>query len=175
MKTEHLYVLLTACEMHIDTGAEGWHKLIIRRKGGGCIMKKQWRLKLAGALVALLFTAACVETVLIGLGASAALGGYKWMEGTMEKDYPKPMQETYNAALAAAKTLNLKVTTAAYNPLDSRIEASQPDGTSVKVQLLARPNQITTVKVRFGMMGNIDYSAYFHRQIMRNLGMPESP
>ena len=94
-------------------------------------MKKQWRLKLAGALVALLFTAACVETVLIGLGASAALGGYKWMEGTMEKDYPKPMQETYNAALAAAKTLNLKVGTAAYNPLDSRIEASQPDGTSV--------------------------------------------
>lgn len=134
-------------------------------------MKRSRRMTLGAMLLGLLFTAACVETVLIGLGATAALGTYKWMEGTMEKDYPRPMQETYNAALAAAKTLNIKVTTAQYNPLDSRIEGTHPDGTTFRCQLLARPNNITTVKVRFGMMGNIDYSAYFHRQIMQNLGI----
>jgi len=135
-------------------------------------MKRSRRLTLGAVLLGLVFTAACVETVLIGLGATAALGTYKWMEGTMEKDYPRPMQETYNAAVAAAKTLNIKVATAQFNPLDSRIEGSHPDGTNVRVQLLARPNQITTVKVRFGMLGNIDYSAYYHRQIMQNLGIP---
>ena len=134
-------------------------------------MQKKWRVKLAGLLVGLLFTAACVETVLIGLGGMAAIGTYKWIEGTMEKDYPRGMQETFNATLAACKDLNLKIGSQQYGPMDSRIEAVQPPDTNVKIQLLARPNQITTLKVRFGLMGNQDASAYFHRRVMQHLGM----
>lgn len=130
--------------------------------------------KILAVLVSLLLLAGCVETFLVGLGATGALGTYKWIEGTMEKDYPRPMQNTYNACLAAAKTLNLRTTSAQYGALESRIEAVQPDGTNVKIQLIARPNEITTVKVRFGMLGNVDYSAYFHRQVMHNLGVPPS-
>lgn len=135
-------------------------------------MQKKLRIKLAGLLVGLLFTAACVETMLIGLGATAAIGTYKWVEGTMEKDYPRPMQEVWNATLAASKTLNLKISAQQYGALESKLEGVQPPDSNVKVQLIARPNQITTVKIRFGMMGNADYSAYFHRQIMQSLGLP---
>jgi hypothetical protein len=135
------------------------------------MMQNKWRVRLAGLLVALLFTSACIETVLIGVGASTAIGAYKWMEGTMEKDYPRPMQETFNATLAACKDLGLKISAQQYNALDSRIEAVQPPDTTVKIQLVGRPNQITTVKVRFGLMGNQDASAYFHRRIMYHLGM----
>lgn len=138
-------------------------------------MQKKWRLKLGAVLLAMALTAGCVETVLIGLGGAAAVGTYKWIEGTMEKDYPRPMQETYNAALAAAKTMNLKLTAQQYGPTESRIEAVTADNTTVRIQLVARPNQITTVKVRFGMMGNADYSAYYHRLVMRNLGIPDQP
>jgi hypothetical protein len=134
-------------------------------------MQNKWRVRLAGLLVALLFTSACIETMLIGVGATTAIGAYKWMEGTMEKDYPRPMQETFNAALAACKDLGLKISSQQYNPMDSRIEAVQPPDTTVKIQLIGRPNQITTVKVRFGLMGNQDASAYFHRRIMHHLGM----
>ena len=137
-------------------------------------MRKNWRLKVAGVLLGLLLTAGCVETVLLGAGAAAAIGTYKWIEGTMEKDYPRPMQETWNATLAAAKDLTLKVTSQQYNPMDARIEATQPPDTNVKIQLIARPNQITTVKVRFGLLGNVDASAYFHRRIMHHLGLPAS-
>jgi hypothetical protein len=135
-------------------------------------MWKKWRLRLAGVLVVLLFTAACVETILLGIGATAALGTYKWIEGTMEKDYPRPMQETWNATLAACRDLNMKITGQQFAPMDSRIEAVQPPDTNVKIHLVGRPNQITTVKVRFGLMGNVDASAYFHRRIMHHLGMP---
>lgn len=134
-------------------------------------MRNKWRIKLAGLLVVMLFTAACVETVLLGVGATTAIGAYKWMEGTMEKDYPRGMQETFNAALAACKDLNLKISAQQYNPTDSRIEAVQPPDTNVKIQMLGRPNQITTLKVRFGLMGNQDASAYFHRRVMHHLGM----
>jgi hypothetical protein len=97
------------------------------------------------------------------------------VEGTMEKDYPRPMQETFNAAMGAAQKLNLRVTEQICTPPESKILALTPDGTSVKVELIARPNEITTVKIRFGMMGNADWSAYYHRQIMKILQIPDQP
>jgi hypothetical protein len=130
------------------------------------------RYKLGLLLLALLLTAGCVETMLISAGATAAIGSYKWMEGTMEKDYPRPIQDTWNAALAACRDLQLKITTQQYNPTECHIEAVLPPDTNTKIQLIARPNQITTVKVRFGFMGNQDASAYFHRRIMVHLGLP---
>lgn len=128
--------------------------------------------KLGIILMGLLFSAGCVEMMLMSLGGAAAIGSYKWMEGTMEKDYPRPMQDTWNAALAACKDMNLKINTQQYTPTESTIEATAPPDTNVKIQLIARPNQITTVKVRFGLMGNQDASAYFHRRVLEHLGLP---
>ncbi|MBI4643275.1 MAG: DUF3568 family protein [Deltaproteobacteria bacterium] len=135
------------------------------------MMQKKLRGKLAALLVILLCTAACVETVLIGLGATAAIGTYKWMEGTMEKDYPRPMQEVWNASLKACGDLKLRISSQQYGALESKIEAVQPPDTTVKIQLISRPNQITTLKVRFGLMGNQDASAYFNRRVMHHLGL----
>ena len=73
----------------------------------------------------------------------------------MEKDYPKSMQDTWNASLAACKDLQLKIGSQQFNPTESKIEAVAPPDTNVKIQLVARPNQITTLKVRFGLMGNL--------------------
>ncbi len=138
-------------------------------------MQRQRRLKLVAVLVATAMAAGCAATVLMGLGGLTALGTYKWIEGTMEKDYPRPMQETYNAALEAAKRLNIRITADQYGPSESRINGLTQDNTTVKVELVARPNEITTVKIRFGMMGNADWSAYYHRQIMKILRIPDQP
>ena len=138
-------------------------------------MQRQRRLKLAAVLVAMAMAAGCAATLLMGVGGLAALGTYKWVEGTMEKDYPRPMQETYNAAKEAAKKLNIKITADQYGPSESRIDGLTQDGTTVKVELISRPNEITTVKIRFGMMGNADWSAYYHRQIMKILRIPDQP
>jgi hypothetical protein len=138
-------------------------------------MQRQWRLKVAAVLVALTMGAGCAATVLMGLGGLAALGSYKWIEGSMEKDYPRPMQETFNAALEAAPKVPFKITAQNYTPSESRIDGLTQDGTSVKVVLVARPNEITTVKVRFGMMGNADWSGYYHRRIMDIMRIPDQP
>jgi hypothetical protein len=138
-------------------------------------MQRQWRLKLMAVLVAMAMAAGCAATVLMGLGGLAALGTYKWVEGTMEKDYPLPMKETFDAAMQGAKTLQLTISSELYTPSESKILATTQDGTSVKVELIARPNEITTVKIRFGLMGNADWSAYYHRQIMKILHIPDQP
>lgn len=134
-------------------------------------MRKNLQIRLAVLLAGLLFTAACVPMLLMSAGGMAAIGTYKWVEGTMEKDYPRPMQEVWQACLQACNDLKLKIAGQQYSPLDSRIEAVQPPDITVKIQLISRPNQITTLKVRFGMMGNQDASAYFNRRVMHHLGM----
>jgi hypothetical protein len=139
------------------------------------MMQTNRRLKLGAMLLALAMAAGCVPMVLMGVGGAAGIGTYKWIEGTMEKDYPRPMQETYNAALEAAKSLNIKISESQPGPSESRIVGMTQDGTKVKVDLIARPNEITTVKIRFGMMGNADWSAYYHRQIMKILRIPDQP
>jgi hypothetical protein len=138
-------------------------------------MQRKRRLKLAAVLVAMAMAAGCAATLLMGVGGLAALGTYKWVEGTMEKDYPRPMQETYNATMEAAKKLHIKITADQPGPSEARINGLTEDGTTVKVELISRPNEITTVKIRFGMMGNADWSAYYHRQIMKILRIPDQP
>ncbi len=133
-------------------------------------MRNNWRMKLGAVLLAVLFNAGC-WTVLLGVGAAGGIGAYKWIEGTMEKDYPRPMADVWQATLAACKDMNLNIKSEQYGVLESRIEAVAAPDTSVKVQLVARPNNITTAKVRFGLMGNEEASAYFHRRIMAHLGI----
>ena len=108
---------------------------------------------------------------LMAVGAALGIGAYQWVEGTMVKDYPRTMQPTYQACIAACRTMDLTVQKENYSPTSSHILATMKDGTEVKIDLIARPNNITTVKVRFGFMGNKDQSAYFHRNVMRNLGI----
>jgi hypothetical protein len=139
------------------------------------MMLNNCRLKLGALLLALTMASGCFSMFLLGAGGAAGVGAYKWVEGNMEKDYPRPMQQTYDAALEAAKRLNLKVTSTKYAPTQSNIDALTQDGTKVTVVLIARPNEITTVKIRFGLMGNEEWSAYYHRQIMKILRIPDQP
>lgn len=133
-------------------------------------MAKKWQLAVGCLVLCSLMLSGCA-LMLLGAGAAAGVGAYKYVEGTMEKDYPRAMQPTYQACISAANTMGLRVAQQQYGPTESRIEAVQPPDTTVKIQLVARPNNITTVKVRFGLMGNEDQSAYFHRLVMKNLGI----
>ena len=130
-------------------------------------MRHTWFGTLGGLLLMALLLGGC----LLSVGAALGIGVYQWVEGTMEKDYPRTMEPTYHACIAACKTMQLKVEQEKYSALNSTIVAAMKDGTKVNIELVARPNDITTVKVRFGFMGNKDQSAYFHRNVMRNLGI----
>ena len=130
-------------------------------------MRRTQSWKVAGILLSLLLLGGC----LVGVGAMVGVGAYQWMEGTMQKDYPRTMEPTYRACVEACKIMKLKIQKESYGPMHSNITATAPDGTNVYIELVARPNNITTVKVRFGLMGDKDQSAYFHRNVMKYLGI----
>jgi Protein of unknown function (DUF3568) len=130
-------------------------------------MLQKWSCRVAGFLLVVLLLGGC----LMGVGAMLGVGAYQWMEGTMAKDYPRKMEPTYHACVEACKIMKLKITKESYSPTHSNIDATATDGTNVYIELIARPNDITTVKVRFGLIGNKDQSAYFHRNVMKYLGI----
>jgi len=112
-----------------------------------------------------------VATTAAGIGAAAGVGGYKWLEGSMEREYPYPFAQTWEATLAAVEYFRMKTVERKVFPLAGRIEATQPDGTLVQIEVEAKPNQITTVAVRFGYIGNKDASLMFHNQVAQELMM----
>lgn len=131
-------------------------------------MIQKWHQKILGLSLCLLLASGCVATA-VGVGATAGVAGYKWLEGNMSKEYPYPYLETWEATLAAVEHFRMKTIERRHTPLSGKIEAQQPDGTKVRVQVIAKPNNITVVEVRFGFMGNKDASLLFHQQIMKSL------
>jgi hypothetical protein len=136
-------------------------------------MLHTWSGKVAGLLLVVLLLGGC----LVGVGAMLGVGAYQWMEGTMAKDYPRTMEPTYQACVAACKAMNLTIKKE-YSGHDlmtgletKNIAAVTANGTNVDIKLIPRPNDITTVQVRFGFIGNKDQSAYFHRNVMKSLGI----
>ena len=136
-------------------------------------MLQKWSCRVAGLILVMLLLGGC----LVGVGAMLGVGAYQWMEGTMSKDYPRKMEPTYQACLAACKTMNLTIKKQ-YSGHDlmsgletKNIAAVSKDGTNVDIKLIPRPNDITTVQVRFGFVGNKDQSANFHRNVMNYLGI----
>ena len=89
-------------------------------------MQRQRRLKLAAVLVAMAMAAGCAATLNHGGSGPAALGTYKWVEGTMEKDYPRPMQETFNATMEAARKTELADILGALHPLGIQDPGDDP-------------------------------------------------
>jgi hypothetical protein len=136
-------------------------------------MLQKWSCRIAGLLLVVLLLGGC----LMAVGAAVGVGAYQWMEGTMTKDYPRKMEPTYQAVLAACKTMKLTIKKQyAGHDLMTGIEtkniaAVTASGTNVDIKLIPRPNDITSVQVRFGLVGNKDQSAYFHRNVMKYLGI----
>ncbi len=129
------------------------------------------RLKSGGKIAGIFLLMVMLGGCLVAVGAALGVGAYTWVEGTMAKDYPRPMEPTYRACIETCQIMALTVEQENYDPTHSYIRAVAKDGTKVNIELIARPNEITTVKVRFGFMGNKDQSAYFHRNVMRILGV----
>jgi len=134
-------------------------------------MRKKLAVKGLVVVLCLGLAAGCLETALLSVGAAGAIGAYKWLEGTMEKEYPRSFAETWQAVLSTTEHYRMKIAEKKSDPMSGKIVAVQPDNTEVKITVTGQPNNITTVGVRFGMFGNKEASAMFHQQLMRELGI----
>ena len=135
-------------------------------------MLKRWSQRLALILMSLMTCAGCMETALIGAGATGAMAGYKWMEGTMTREYPRSLPEMEQAVQNVCKQQRITITERRVTPTKASIAGTDATGQDTKITLDAMPNNITSVAVRMGgFMGNKDASELFHNQLAKDLGL----
>ncbi len=125
-----------------------------------------------GIVLCMLIAGGCMETALIGVGATGALAGYKWMEGTLTRDYPRSLPEMDQAVQNTCKHFRIKISERRVTPTRASITGVDANGDDVRINLEAQPNNITSVGVRMGgFMGNREASEMFHNQLAKELGL----
>lgn len=135
-------------------------------------MQRKFFRGMAGILLCLLMASSCVETALVGVGATGALAGYKWMEGTLTREYPRSLAEMDQAVQNTCRNLRIKISERRITPTRGTITGVDANGDDVRIDLQAKPNNITSVGVRMGgFMGNREASQMFHDQLAKELGL----
>ncbi|MGQ9919762.1 MAG: DUF3568 family protein [Desulfobacca sp.] len=126
----------------------------------------------ASVFLCLILVSGCVETALVGLGATGALAGYKWIEGTLIREYPRSLPEMDQAVQNTCRNFRIKISERRVTPTKATIVGVDANGEDVNINLEAKPNNITVVGVRMGgFMGNREASELFHNQLAKELGL----
>lgn len=135
-------------------------------------MVGNWLTRTMGILLVLMLTPGCLGTALVGAGATGAMAGYKWMEGTMTQEYPRTLPVTEKAVLKVLEYYKVKIKNQNVGTLKGTINGVDQTGQEVRITLEAQPHQITAVSIRVGgFMGNKDASQMFHTRLAKELGL----
>jgi hypothetical protein len=117
----------------------------------------------------LITSAGCA--LFLAAGAGAGIGGAVYMGGELKQAYAAPMEKAWNASLAAADEMKMRVTEKAIDNLDQNreIKGKTDEGRDFQISLEATSKEVTTAKVRIGIFGDEAYSKRIQEAIAKNL------
>lgn len=121
---------------------------------------------LAGAALLALSLTGCAVVVVGGAGAG---GAYLWHEGALSRHYPAPLRATYDAALEAARSLQMAVDRSDVDAFAGSIRGvTVARDQQFTITLERWTDDETRVTVRVGV-GDRPASARLHTAIARSL------
>ncbi|MBI5675690.1 MAG: DUF3568 family protein [Nitrospirae bacterium] len=131
-------------------------------------MKK--RTMLALLLSSLIFFYGCAA-VLLGVGAGVGIGAYKYVEGNLSREYPVAYTKAWDASNTALANLKIGVTNSLNNGTKGTIEAVQKDGAKVVLNLKDKGQNVTSISVRAGILGDRKSAERIHNAIASEAGL----
>ena len=111
----------------------------------------------------------CAPILFFGAGTAMGIGGYKWYKGALTVVYQAPYMEAWDAALRAARTMNLEVTSQKHDLTAGKIEAKRADKKHVMISLKYVSAKETEVGIRVGMFGDRSASEAIKEEIRKEL------
>ncbi|RJQ45186.1 MAG: DUF3568 family protein [Nitrospiraceae bacterium] len=129
--------------------------------------------KTARALVLLLsltFLGGC-ELALLGVGAGVGVGAYKYIEGSLERQYPLEYARAWDATNTALANLQISVSGSLSEGGQGDIEAVKKDGAKVNISLKDMGQKVTSISIRVGTLGNRDEAVRIHNEIAAIAGI----
>ena len=132
-----------------------------------------WKLRCGFFLWILIgFSAAgCAAFIAGGVAVGAAVGTAEYIQGELKQAYAASMEKTWEACLAAAQTLKMKVVEKSIDNMDKNrmIKGETQDEKDFQMALESLGPDVTQVKVRIGIFGDEAYSQKIHLAIAQQL------
>lgn len=107
----------------------------------------------------------------VGVGAGAGIGGLKYVEGRLERQYPVEFARAWDATNAALANLQISVTGSLNEDVKGEIEAIRKDGVKVSISLKDMGQRVTSVSIRVGTFGDRDEAKKIHDEIASMAGI----
>ncbi len=98
-------------------------------------------------------------------GGIATLGGYKYIEGQLTREYPVTFNEAWNGTNSALERLRISISNSMKNEGNGKIEALRKDGIKTIILLQDNGLGVTVISVRVGTIGNRDEAEQIHNEI----------
>ena len=91
---------------------------------------------------------------LVGAGAAAGVGTYKWYNGELSSVESAPMDKAWAASQAAMKDLEFAITEQGKDSLSAHLTARTAQDKKVTVTLKKQTEKLTEIKIRVGTFGD---------------------
>lgn len=112
----------------------------------------------------------CVAAWLV-VGAGAGIGAYKYIEGSLSREYPLAYSRAWDATNSALAKQQISISNSMDEGLKGDIDAVRRDGTKVVVKLEDRGQNVTTISVRVGLLGDRSDAEKIHDEIASVAGI----
>jgi hypothetical protein len=138
-----------------------WYLFIVMMSGG--LSRSIRKFVILLCTVSMLY--GCAATW-FAVGGIAALGGYKWVEGRLSRDYPFAYSKSWDIVNRALANLGISVSDSIDEGRKGRIEAVRRDGTKVTLILKDQGIGITNIIVVVGVFSDRESAEKIHDEIL---------
>ena len=107
----------------------------------------------------------CAAAWFVG-GGVATLGGYRWVEGRLSRDYPLEYSIAWDVANRALANLEISISNSMDEGNKGRIEAVRKDGKKITVILKDMGLKITNIIVVVGLFSDRESAEKVHDEIL---------
>jgi hypothetical protein len=123
------------------------------------------KLKQLIVLLSALFVLSGCAAVWLGVGAGVGIGTYKYVEGRLSREYPLAFSRAWDATNSALANLQISTSNSMDEGVKGEIEAVRRDGTKVAISLKDMGQNVTSISVRVGILGDRGLAERIHDEI----------
>jgi hypothetical protein len=123
------------------------------------------KLKQLIVLLSALFMLSGCAAVLLGVGAGVGIGTYKYVEGRLSREYPLAFSRAWDATNTALANLQISTSNSLDEGASGKIEAVRRDGTKVSIVLKDMGQNVTSISIRVGILGDRGAAERIHDKI----------
>lgn len=130
----------------------------------------KYAVRLLVLLLSLTFLWGCA-LAWIGVGAGAGVGGMKYVEGKVVKQYPLEFERAWDATNTALANLGISITGILNEEVTGDIEGVRRDGVKVYISVKDMGQKVTSIAIRVGTFGDRETAKKIHDEIAAVAGL----